>query len=59
PGPVMKSPDMTDEFWHKIGSNLPLKRTGNEDDVARAVVYLAGENFITGTLLTVNGGETI
>ena len=59
PGPVMKSPDMTDEFWHKIGANLPLKRTGNEDDVARAVVYLAGENFITGTLLTVNGGETI
>lgn len=59
PGPVMKSPDMTDEYWQKIGANLPLKRAGDEDDVARAVVYLAGESFITGTLLTVNGGETL
>jgi NAD(P)-dependent dehydrogenase (short-subunit alcohol dehydrogenase family) len=59
PGPVMKSPDMTDEFWRKIGANLPLGRTGDENDVARAVVYLAGESFITGTMLTVNGGETL
>jgi len=59
PGPVMKSPDMTDEYWQKIGANLPLKRTGDENDVARAVIYLVRENFITGTLLTVNGGETL
>lgn len=59
PGPVMKSPDMTDDQWRKIGELLPLRQTGNQDDVGRAVVYLAGESFITGALLAVNGGETL
>lgn len=59
PGPVMKSPDMTDAYWQTIGTQLPLGRTGDQDDVGRAVVYLARESFITGALLTVNGGETL
>jgi NAD(P)-dependent dehydrogenase (short-subunit alcohol dehydrogenase family) len=55
----MKSPDMTDAYWQTIGTQLPLRRTGDQDDVGRAVVYLARESFITGALLTVNGGETL
>lgn len=37
---------------------IPLKRAGNADDVARAVVYLASEydGFITGATLDINGG---
>jgi NAD(P)-dependent dehydrogenase (short-subunit alcohol dehydrogenase family) len=48
---------MSDEQWHAIGQMLPLKRTGSGDDVGRAVVYLAQESFLTGTLIHVNGGE--
>lgn len=59
PGPVLKSPDMSDAYWQGIGARLPLGRTGDPDDVARAVVYLVSESFITGALLTVNGGETL
>lgn len=58
PGPVIKTNDgMSDEEWAQYGKPLPLKMTGEGDDVGRAVVYLAQESFITGSLLHVNGGE--
>ena len=58
PGPVMKTNDgMSDEQWAHMGDHLPLHRTGDGDDVGRAVVYLVRESFITGAKLHVNGGE--
>ena len=33
-----------------------LGRVGSPDDVAEAVVYLAGASFVTGTTLVVDGG---
>ncbi len=59
PGPVLKPSgrDMSDEQWEAVGKPLPLQRTGAAEDVARAVVYLASENFLTGTTIHVNGGE--
>lgn len=59
PGPVMKPAgrDMSDEQWAGVGKMLPLERTGSPEDVARAVVYLVSEDFLTGAVLHVNGGE--
>lgn len=59
PGPVLKPPKgLTDEQWDAIGENTTLlQRTGDAEDVARAVGFLAKESYITGTLLHVNGGE--
>jgi NAD(P)-dependent dehydrogenase (short-subunit alcohol dehydrogenase family) len=39
-------------------AQIPLRRAGTPDDVARAVVFLASEfnGFITGATLDVNGG---
>jgi pteridine reductase len=61
PGPVMKPSGggMSDEQWSALGKRLPLKRTGSADDVARAVVYLASETFLTGTIIHVDGGESL
>ncbi len=56
PGPVLKA-KMNDAEWNKLGQELPLNTTGNPDDVSRAVIYLLSEDFITGTKITVNGGE--
>ncbi|RMF77180.1 MAG: SDR family oxidoreductase [Chloroflexi bacterium] len=57
PGPVMK-PDtgMTDEDWERLGATLPLRHSGTAEDVARAVCFLCGEDFLTGTIIYVNGG---
>lgn len=58
PGPVLKTNrPMSEEAWAKEGERLPLKRTGAPEDVARAVLYLVGEDFLTGATLHVNGGE--
>jgi NAD(P)-dependent dehydrogenase (short-subunit alcohol dehydrogenase family) len=59
PGPVMKPAgrNMSDEAWEAVGKTLPLQRVGAAEDVARAVAYLATEDFLTGTLIHVNGGE--
>jgi NAD(P)-dependent dehydrogenase (short-subunit alcohol dehydrogenase family) len=59
PGPLLKpsGAGMSDEAWAALGARLPLKRTGSADDVARAVVYLASETFLTGAIIHVDGGE--
>jgi pteridine reductase len=36
-----------------------LGRVGTPDDVADAVVYLAGASFVTGTTLVVDGGRSL
>lgn len=56
PGPVLKA-KMNDEEWNQLGQELPLRKTGQADDVGRAVVYLLSEDFLTGTKIEVNGGE--
>lgn len=57
PGPVLPSPGMDAAYWQKVVGRLPLKRAGNPEDVARAAVFLASNNFITGAVLSVDGGE--
>jgi NAD(P)-dependent dehydrogenase (short-subunit alcohol dehydrogenase family) len=59
PGPVMKpaGTNMTDAEWAKIGNRTPLQRTGSPEDVARAVAYLASEDYVNGSIIHVNGGE--
>lgn len=37
----------------------PLKKTGTGDDIAKAVVYLAESEFITGQTLAVDGGRVL
>lgn len=59
PGPIMKSAgrDITDEEWAQVGERSVLRKTGEPEDVARAVVYLCQEDHITGAILHVNAGE--
>jgi pteridine reductase len=40
-------------------SCAPLKRTGRPEDVADAVVYLIGAEFVTGHVLVLDGGRTL
>lgn len=53
---------MTDALSEKVRDELtaqiPLERLGSADDIANAVVFLAGEQsgYITGHVLSVNGG---
>ena len=44
----------------QMRNDRPLKREGTPDDVAEAVLYLAGDRsrYVTGTLLPIDGGTT-
>jgi 3-oxoacyl-[acyl-carrier protein] reductase len=56
PGPIASA--MTVGFPEALRQIIPLNRLGTADEVAAAVVFLAGRSasFITGEVLDVNGG---
>jgi pteridine reductase len=56
PGPVLKPSDMSEERWQMIGAGSLLGRPGQPSDVADAVVFLVGSDYITGEVLVVDGG---
>ena len=41
----------------RIARSLLLRRIGTPDDIARACVFLATDDFATRTVLSVDGGE--
>jgi NAD(P)-dependent dehydrogenase (short-subunit alcohol dehydrogenase family) len=59
PGPVLMPEGGDADKWQRLEKNTPLKHLGTPADVARAVAYLMQEEFITGQVLTVDGGRTI
>jgi acetoacetyl-CoA reductase len=55
---VMAVPEKVRE---SIIATIPVGRLGEADEIAEAVVYLAGDKagFVTGSTLTINGGQYI
>ena len=48
-----------EEELKDLANETPLKRLGNPEDIANAVLFLAEADFITGQILTVDGGFTL
>ena len=45
------------EFFDRMASKTPVRRNGAPEDVVNAVMYFAtASSFITGQILTVDGG---
>lgn len=59
PGMVLEPPGFDEVQWQRDAQRVPIKRPGCAEDVARAVVYLAEEDYLTGAVLTVDGGESL
>ena len=55
PGPVAVEPGQEE----RRAAETLLRRVGSPDDVAEAVLYLAGAGFVTGTSLVVDGGRLL
>lgn len=59
PGPVLLPDAFTRPQRRAVERATPAGRIGRPEDVARAVVYLAEEDFVTGARLSVDGGRLI
>lgn len=61
PGAILPPPGMApdDPEWRATVDRLPLRRAGSGDEVGEAVAFLAGNDFVTGATLVVDGGESL
>ena len=53
------APGLIDSEDDRLLKRIPLGRSGRPEEVARAVLFLAQEPFITGQILAVDGGRSV
>lgn len=56
PGLILPSTELPAETWGRLVDRLPLRAAGQPEDVARAVLFLVRNSYITGQILAVDGG---
>lgn len=58
---MQRDRDRPPELINKIVKNYPMRRLGDPEDIAEAVLYLAsdGASFVTGQAISVSGGFTM
>ena len=63
PGPIIwpdANKDFTAKYKTKVISQTLLKKIGDPEDIAKAVVYLLlHAPYVTGQVLTVDGGRSV
>ncbi len=59
PGLILPSEQTGSEDWQRLVQRLPVKHAGSPRDVARAVVFLLQNEYITGQTLVIDGGYQI
>ncbi|HKB14240.1 MAG TPA: SDR family oxidoreductase [Vicinamibacterales bacterium] len=57
PGPIVAPPGTTDEEAKAVEEATPLRRWGGEIEIAKAVLGLLDNDFITGETIRVDGGR--
>jgi NAD(P)-dependent dehydrogenase (short-subunit alcohol dehydrogenase family) len=51
--------DQRQAYLDSVAAVTPVRRVGKPEDVADAIVYLAGAGFVTGTVLECTGGSNL
>ena len=59
PGPMLRPPDLTEEENKEVLHGTLLKRWGGAEEIVKGVCYLLEADFVTGQILTIDGGRTI
>lgn len=57
PGLILPPPGEDEAYLARLARDLPLKRHGSAEDVARAVLFLLESDFVTGQVVFVDGGR--
>ena len=56
-GPVMPPDNGSAALIEQLGSDTPMRSWGKPEDAVQAVRYLIEADYVTGEVLTVDGGE--
>lgn len=59
PGLVLPSDMISAEEWNRLVNRLPLKRTAAVEEIASALDFLLGNEYITGQTLVIDGGYSL
>ena len=59
PGPILAPPDMGAEESAAVEKATPLGRWGGEEVIAKAVLFLIDNDFVTGETIRVDGGRHV
>ncbi|MCL5022973.1 MAG: SDR family oxidoreductase [Nitrospirae bacterium] len=59
PGLVLPPPGKKEGYLDKMAASVPLGRHGSPKDVTDAVIYLLRSGFVTGEILSVDGGRHV
>ena len=59
PGPILRPPNLSEEDNVEVLKGTLLKRWGGAEEIAKGVCYLLEADFVTGQILTIDGGRTI
>jgi NAD(P)-dependent dehydrogenase (short-subunit alcohol dehydrogenase family) len=59
PGTVLLPEDTPPEERERTIRRIPLARLGSPEDIVRAALYLLESDFVTGEVLTVDGGQRL
>jgi pteridine reductase len=57
PGLILPPPGKDRRFLERMNDTVPLKRHGEPEDIAEAVIFLARSTYLTGQILYVDGGR--
>ncbi len=58
-GAVLIPDGWEEERWRSLDAHIPLQRTGTPQDVCQAALFLMSAGYVTGALLTVDGGSSL
>ena len=60
PGPILPPPDMRASARARVARRVPLQRWGSPEDIINTVLFLLeGTDFMTGSVVFVDGGQLI
>jgi pteridine reductase len=59
PGTVLPPDGYDEALRERLRAKIPLGRIGNAEDVARAVLFFAQNDYVTGQVLAVDGGRSL
>ncbi len=57
PGIILEPQGKNEEYLMKLSSKIPLKKKGNVEDIIEAIIFLENNEYITGQILYIDGGQ--